>query len=212
MTEERLSSGQRAVKELTDEMLRFKRPDSPLSFVDFRVDADAAELETRLRAALPDLMLPAGASLGIDGGDYYPDINLHVGTTPLVGVQLRVYGWEFDKHRIDPNGPDKPPYKVLSFPGEKDWSRQIEIGLWYSDGRQSAAQKVSVYAGSSNPGAVPSLSRDVVAPAYAETGYEGHNQAWREHPANRDVLAFVAIARDLFGRRVQAPRRAGLGE
>jgi hypothetical protein len=141
---------------------------------------------------------------------YFPELNLFVGNSPLVGVDMRVWGWEYEKRRIDPTGPTEPPYKIVEYPGEKDWIRQIDIRLWYGDAQHSACQEVSVSTSSEREGAVPSISRDVVAPAYAETGYEGHNQRALRTTTDHQVLEFVALARDLLAQRVVTPARSGL--
>ncbi len=211
MSEERLSTGQRAVKQFTDRALALKARNNPLTFVDFAVRADAADVERRLRATeVGDLMLPDGASLSAaNGGDYYPDLNLHIGTARVRGVGIRVWGWEYDKYRIDPNGPQQPPYAILTYPGEKDWARQVDIRIWYDNGKDYACQELTLSTSSTAYGP-PSVSRDVSVPAYAETGYEGHNQVSRR-TTNRAVLQVMAIVEELFAQRVvKPPARGGI--
>jgi hypothetical protein len=160
-------------------------------------------VQARLRASsLGDLMLKDGDSLSAPpSNDYHPDLNLYVGQARLVGVGVRAWGWEHDKYRIDPNGPDKPPYDIIDYPGEKDWAHKLGIRLWYSNGRHKACQKLIAHT-SSNDSELPQVWRDVLSPAYAEMGYDGHNQVDREATSDEEVLEFVNLARELFDQRV----------
>ncbi len=209
--DEKLTRAQLAVKALTDRALAEKRT-KQLTFVDFRIAEAATSLERKVRrCAVADILLQDGDSLSApDSGGYYPDLNLHVGPATLVAVELRVWGWEYDKYRIDPNGPDKPPYDVLEFPGEKDWARQLDIRIWYSNGKEAACQELSIHTASTNNG-TPSVSRDVIAPSYAETGYEGHNQKGRSRVTQSQILELVSLATEMFEHRVKPRGVDGVG-
>lgn len=153
-----LSASQVAMKSLCDEVLALK-PEH-LHFVNFEdviSGANPSEVQERLRASsLGDLMLKDGDSLSaIRTSDYYPDLDLFVGGARLVGVGVRAFGWEDDKRRIDPNGSDKPPYDIIDYPGEKDWIHQLDIKLWYSNGKQEACQTITAYTSSKAAGCHP---------------------------------------------------------
>lgn len=187
------------IKDLCNEILALKPEQNDLTFWDIRSKADGEEVQERLRvSSLADLMLKDGDTLSLpESNEHYPDLGLYVGKVALVGVSVRAWGWDYDKHRIDPNGPEEPPYKIIYYPGEQDWTRQLDISLHYSNENQSARQTITTQTGSRNAGNLPSVSRDVYAMAYAETGYEGHNQLWRSAINASEVDNFLALAREL---------------
>ena len=187
------------IKTLCDEILALKPEKNPLTFWDIRTKADASTIQEKLReSSIGDILLKDGDTLSVPGNhEHYPDLGLYVGRSALVGVNVRAWGWEFDKHRIDPNGPNKPPYDIVFYPGEQDWTRQLDISLFYSNESQTASQRITTQTGSTSAGQLPSVSRSVSAMAYAETGYEGHNQVWRDARDASEVEEFVALARQL---------------
>lgn len=195
---------QLAVKSACDDILKLKHVKSQLSFITIPSTLDPGDIQERLRASgIGDLMLRDGDSLSAVGdGGYHEDLELYVGGSNLIAVEVRAWGWTFAKYRINPDGPQQPPYDVLTYPGEKDWSRKLDVRLWYSNAKHSAAQEIGVTA-SSLRSEVPSFERNVVALAYAETGYEGHNGAWRGASDEREVVDFLRIAQDLFAARQQ---------
>lgn len=188
------------IKTLCDEILAHMPEQYLLTFWDIHAKADGNDIQEKLRASsIGDLLLKDGDTLSAPGNhEYYPDLRLYVGKAALIGVSVRAWGWEYDKHRINPNGPDKPPYDIIYYPGEQDWTRQLDISLHYSNGNQAASQTVTTQTGSSSAGHLPSVSRDVSAMAYAETGYEGHNQAWRNAQSTSEIEDFVALAKDVI--------------
>ena len=125
---------------------------------------------------------------------------MFVGDANLIAVELRVWEWEFDKCRSDPKGPSRPPYEVLTYPGEKDWTRRLDVRLWHAGSGREAAQEVGVTTSSARA-EMPYFERNVVAPAYAETGYEGHSSVWRVASDDAEVSDFLALVRDLFAAR-----------
>lgn len=199
-----LLPSQLAVKSACDEILKLKRVKSQLSFITIPSTLDPGDIQERLRASsIGDLMLGDGDSLSVVGdGGYHRDLELYVGDSNLIAVEVRAWGWTFAKYRIDPEGPQQPPYDVLAYPGEKDWARKLDVRLWYSNAKHSAAQEIGVTARSFRS-EMPGFERNVVAPAYAETGYEGHNGAWRGARDEREVVDFLRIAQDLFAARQQ---------
>ncbi|HSH18458.1 MAG TPA: hypothetical protein VK978_03670 [Candidatus Saccharimonadales bacterium] len=83
---------------------------------------------------------------------------------------------------------------MIAYPGELDWTHQLDVKLWYSNGKNTACQTVTAFTSSTSTGELPLMSRDVSAAAYAETGYEGHNQSELRATSDEEVLEFIAIA------------------
>lgn len=191
------------MKKLCDEILALKPERIQLTYWDVAAQADPLEVQQRLReSAFGDLMLQDGDTLSAPTtSEHHPDLNLFVGQAQLWGVTVRAWSWEYDKHRINPNGPDKPPYDIIKYPGEKDWTKQLDVSLHYTNGKQTASQTVTIQTGSMHAGQLPSASRDVSASAYAETGYEGHNQTWRACKDEEEVMQFISLAKELFDTR-----------
>lgn len=187
------------LKDLADEILALKPETNPLTNIAFEIDLMPDVVDERLkRSSFSQLLLPDGASLSASPpNEYHHDLGLFVGDAELVKVWVRAWGWKEEKYRKDPNGPDKPPFDIIRFPGEEDWVRQLDISLHYQKGIDTASQTITSYDSSCKAG-LPSLSRDVYASAYAETGYEGHNQAFIDDRSEDQVLEFLAIARELF--------------
>lgn len=202
----------RQLKELADAILARKPPGSPLAFVHCSVEVDPVQLEKVIRqSSFGSLLLCRGASLSAPQSDYYPDLNLFASTQFLCAVELSAWGREYDKYRVDPKGPSVPPYRIKDYPGQKDWARQVDIRLWYSNGTEEACQVITLFGASGYRG-LPQLSRDVIAPAYAETGYEGHNQKCPARTSARQVSEFLGIATNLFlGRSLGSPGAPELG-
>lgn len=201
-----LMPSQSAVKNLCEEVLRLREPNLKITYEDVVSQADPASVLSRLRmSSLGSLMLKDGDSLSADPTDeYWPELDLIVGEARLFEVGVRAWGWEYDKARFDPNGPDRPPFDVIEYPGEKDWMHQLDIRLWYSNGRtHEASQVITTQTSSMLAGSTPGFIRKVYAAAYAEMGYEGHNDATHPDATEEEVLGFVALARELFDTRVQ---------
>ena len=201
-----LTPAQSQIKALADEILALKSPDNPLTFWNYATSLDALEVQNRLsNIRIGELLLKGGDSLSAPKPNkYWPDLGLYANNDTLKVASLRAWGWEFEKSRIDPKGPSKPPYKVINFPGEYDWARQLDLVLAYSDGRQAAVQSLTAYTATFSAGETPRLSRDVSAAAYAEQGYEGHNQKFLENVTEEDVIAFTGLCRYLFERPASA--------
>ena len=174
---EELTPARAAVKRMADNMLRYKRPGSPLTYVDFHPKANAIEIERRLKScSFGGLMLDHGDSLSMQPTDeQYPDLNLYAVPEQLKDVSLRVYGM---------GGADG------------SWLREIVIGLWYVNGDQVACQEVVIHVSSGGRGVA--LARDLLAIQYAETGYEGHEFRQRNIDEHA-TLEFLTIAAELFG-------------
>lgn len=188
------------MKNLCEEILVLKPEHIQITYWDVLVETDANALQQRMRdSRFGDLLLKDGDTLSYPTpNNYYPDLNLYVGQAAIKAVFLRAWKWEFDKYRINPEGPTKPPYDIIRYPGEKDWQHQLDICLHYSNDGSSATQKITMQTDSMSAGHLPSISRDVSAMAYAEQGYEGHNQEYRQCKDAEEASEFIAIARELF--------------
>lgn len=193
-----------AFKALSDEILQLKG-DTPLSFFHLRVTTDPAEVLERLKQSpIKDLLLQDGESFSLpEPSDDYPDLGLIAGKALLHHVSMTHSDWQEDKWRFDPEGPKEFPHKIIRYPGEFDWTRQILIGLWYDDGR--TAQELSLYDGSRNTGVMPHITKAVYATEYAEQGYEGHNRKHRRFRSQKEAMFFINLARELFDKREQTP-------
>lgn len=187
------------IKEFCDEILALRPENYRLTFWDILSEHSATAVYDRLNASsLGDLMLQPGDTLSMPGsGSYHPDLGLYVGDAALERVSVRAWGWEFDKYRRDPDGPDTSPFKVLPYPGEQDWMRRLEITLSYTNGKQLAKQIITAETDSMSAGSLPTVSREVYASAYAEQGYEGHSQVSRKAQNEDEVAYLVALAREL---------------
>jgi hypothetical protein len=195
-----LTVAQLALKALCEEILTLKPAKNQLTFWGFGSNADPLVAQQRLReSSLQDLLLKDGATLSArPASDHYQELGLFVGKANLAGVAVRAWLWEYPKRRVDPSSPKTGPYEVINYQGELDWQHQLDISLEYTAGEQTAWQVLSAHTGSLEVGELPDMSRDVVATAYREMGYEGHNQKWREAKSEGEVLAFVELARELF--------------
>lgn len=188
------------IKSLCDDVLALKPEGSPLTFWEVSGDVEPETILEKLRniRSLGRILLYEGESLSApSGGERYPDLGIFATNAILRAVSIRAWGWEDDKWRINPGGPDKPPYDVIRYPGEKDWIRQSDIVITYSDGKQSAIETISIYTGSRIAGTLPSFTRDVWAMEYAETGYEGHNKKSIKPEDEAEIEEFIDIAKSI---------------
>lgn len=182
-----MQSANLSLKALADRMLAFKR-DNGYTFVHFNpVGADPQEIVTRLRAStMADLVLPEGDSLSIpNGGDYYPDLGITAQDARVTRVSLTAMGWDWERYAQYPDSPV--------------WGRHIEVSLWYGRGRREDPLVKQVFSSQSyDRKGLPSLARDVWADAYFETGYEGHNQKYREARSAAEARFFIDLVAELF--------------
>lgn len=187
-----------AFKGLSDRML--ERKNNPrLSFAHFRVSSDPVEVLNRLQqSSLRDMLLQEGESFSMPGGnERYSVIGMVMGESPIRSVVLTHSDWQDEKWRVDPDGPNLPPFRIIYYPGEYDWGREIELSLWFGE-KQEAAQKLSVYDGSRRAGEMFDITRSVFVPEYFETGYEGHNRKSRPFKTQEEAMFFISLVDELF--------------
>jgi hypothetical protein len=185
---------QLAVKQLADEMLELRRPDVDMSIMRLNVDIPPAELESLLSSySFSDLLLKEGDSLSADPPDkYWTDLNLYIGQAKPFATEIRAWGADMDSEQ-----------KLVILGGDEPvmiWGRQLEVKVWYTNGDQTAGQAIGVQTWSYH-GDTPRFHRSVSAPAYAEMGYEGHNNKVRDAENEQEVLDFTELVRRLFEKR-----------
>ncbi|HUC79015.1 MAG TPA: hypothetical protein VMQ58_02120 [Candidatus Saccharimonadales bacterium] len=198
-----LTEAQQAIYELAERILAYKPAKAEITFWGFASAMVPEDVQTRLRnSGFGELLLKDGDSLSIeDPSGYNRDLGLFVGNVDITGVHIRAYGWEENKWRPDPNGSKESPY--VKHPGEKDWTRQLEISLYYSNATEKASQNVGVETSSREAGETPSMVRTVRAIAYFETGYEGHSRVSRDDFEEQVILEFVQLANEVFNARIE---------
>ncbi|MEI6850878.1 MAG: hypothetical protein WCK26_02845 [Candidatus Saccharibacteria bacterium] len=170
------------MKKLCDEILSQRPKDSPYTFFEIEPKINPNTVSNILKESdINDLLLKDGDTLSItDTNDYFPDINLFVGDTPIKAVSLRAWGWKLEKN---------------------NWMRQLDIGLHYSDDIQTATQLISIHTSSNRSGELPFITRSIHAAEYAETGYEGHSAVGRQVSNENEAIQFIRLAEVLFDSR-----------
>ncbi len=160
---------------LADELLKHKRENSPLTFVDIVLADDHREMLAELEAGpLGYLLAKPGKQLALKSdGEYYPKLDVRKKNGKFTGMGLRVWGWDDDKFRYTEPDRKQPPYEYKEYPGEKDKTRQLEISMSYKVGEETMTESLSVYVSSSRRDYVRASSQ-VYMHAYMEQGYEGH--------------------------------------
>lgn len=191
-------------KKICEEILVLRPEGLAITYWGFQSNLDPVAIQDRLRqSTFTGLLLADGDSLSAPNpGVHQPDINLYVGPDTLNRLSITAWLWEYNKIRIDPNGPEKPPFDIIKYPGEKDWTHQLDINLHYKDPIHTATQKISMQTGSLYSGELPSISRDVSSMSYAEQGYEGHNQVGGIVNNEEEVIMYLGLVRELFEARV----------
>lgn len=192
---------------LADELLTLKDQDSPLTFVDICVDKPAADVLNQLKSTKAGELLTADdEQLAIESnGEYYPILDMRKDQADLVGVGLRVWGWNHEKYTFIDSGENQrnPQRDILRYPaGEKLAQRQLEITFIYvgrqqsKDGSNRFNESVSLMVDEHGSAA---LSRSVWAMAYSETGYEGHKHASLNAIEESDVAVFGDLVAEMVG-------------
>ncbi len=196
------------LKDVADEILEQRTEDNRALFYETKVDVDPVELQSTLRdtnvyPVIGRLMLADGDSLSVVPPNMLqPNLNLYVDDDNLRGVSVRAWGREDDKSRFVTVGDEGPRDNFVVFEGETDWTRSLYVKLHYSDGRQRAIQQLSISTSSEKAGILPWFGRDVITPAYADMGYNGHNEKVAESSSLRETALFILTVSDLFDRRV----------
>ncbi len=155
--------------------------DSPLSSTRVRLPVEAAKLEADLRQKrIGQIMLKDGESFGIeDASGYYPYLDMHAGDVLSDAARATAWTWQFS---------------------DGSSACQLDTTLWYQKEEKSAAQEISLYVG--NTYKMPSITRSLVVPDYAETGYEGHGHVYMQVATEADVHEVLDVIEPLVNRAV----------
>jgi hypothetical protein len=190
---------------LADELLKKKPEGSPLTFVDIVLQNDRDQMLEEIQhgpfsqlLAAPDEQLAMASN-----GEYYPILDVRKENGRLIGMGLRVWGWEHDKVRYTKPENKKPPFKYKEYPGEKDQTRQLEIAMSYQVGRETVTEEISLYFGTISD---IRASSQLHMMAYAEMGYEGHGGKSMKKLSDEQVYWFL----DFIARHVgDEPKSVG---
>jgi hypothetical protein len=187
---------------LADELLKLKEPNSRLTFVDIAVEASPDTVLAKLQEiAAGEILAGADEQLAIpSNGEYYPVLDMRKQKARLVGVGLRVWGWDHDKYVFTNKKGEayKYPEHALIYPSdEKSASRQIQLGFSYRD-EESGGFSESVSLHVSSDGSA-SISSTIWASAYAETGYEGHGGSSLRNPTSHKIAVFGDLVAEIVG-------------
>lgn len=183
--EARFLESQGRLMALADRLFARKPVDNPLHEYMVSLAGHPAEVRQRLAAtALGTMLLPEGASLGLeDGGDYYPDIHMHIGTAALRRVGLVVSKFTYPRH-------EKQGEEYVQTGTEALYDLTVRFA--YYQGDEYAAEEVGMETATSRPGVTPFMYGNVWALAYAETGYEGHNMR-QYKPSEAEALGALSV-------------------
>lgn len=199
---------QEFLKDVADEILEQRGEGSPALYYETRVDADPVEVQTRLRATdifptLGQIMLADGDSLSaVPPNGRQGDLDLYVADDNLKGVSVRAWGREDEKARFVTIGDQGPRENFVVFKDETDWARSLFVKLHYDNGQQRAIQELTIETRSEYAGVLPWFGRDVVAPAYAEQAYNGHNQKVIQSSSVPEAAFFILTVSTLFDRQI----------
>ena len=195
-----LSEVQLSCLALSDELLALKG-DSPFTFVDMYVDTPAEEVLSRIKKLRPDLLADDDEQLAMPSdGEYHPILDAKKTDARLVGVGLRVWGWDDEKY-VFTNGSNESydmSRHFLMYPSdEKTHRRQLEISFSYSHSSAgNIVESVSLALGS---GGETSIYSQLYMSAYAETGYEGHGGRSSQNVSDGDMAAFGDLVAEIVG-------------
>ncbi len=196
-----LLPSQMRIKSLADEMLVFKPSELAASaFFDLQ-GVNPKKILDRIRGtSLANMLLGEDNPLSDDGAlEYNSRIGLFANDENLTRVRLMAHGWEYDKRRPDPKGPQQIPFDVLEFPGEKDWGRSVTVSFIYGTKKRYAVQSISSTAGSQEFGELPSFSRKAYSPDFQEEmGISGHSDITRSFENEEEANFYYDLVEELF--------------
>lgn len=187
---------------LANTLLALKETDSPLSFIDIEVATQPEVVLLKLGSiAAGSLLARDDEQLAItSNGDYYPVLDLRKRSAKLVGVSLRAWGWDDQKYIFTNKDGEEYLYPddVLFYPSdEKNSTRQLELSFSYQDTKSGGfSESVSLFLTSSGS---TTMSSQIFANAYAETGYEGHNGSSLDDLVDDDSAAFGDLIAEIVG-------------
>lgn len=189
---------------LADELLKHKDPESPLTYEDFIVSTPATEvLESLKKLRAGELLAADDEQLAVlSGGEYYPVLDIKKQNSRLLDVTIRVSGWSDVKYLFTnkPGEQRQYPQDYLRYPSnEKSHWYELDLIFSYEYPDSDSGyfnETVSLYIGQRGD---LSLSSDIWAATYAETGYEGHGGKSLDGRSDEDVAAFADLIAKLVG-------------
>lgn len=182
-----------------DVLLEHKRPDSPLSYVDFVVPKPVGKVYDQIQSTRFGALLAADdAQLAIPSdGSYYPILDIRKSQGVLKSVSVRVFGWNDEKYRrVEMT--DSRRAEVASYDGEIDKTREIDLTFSYIIDDQQVVESLSLHSSTATRDYV-SGSSNIWASVYAETGYEGHAGDSFDDMTDADVEAFLSVVAEVLG-------------
>lgn len=203
----RLSDTEASCIALADELLKLKGKESPMTFVDICIDEPAANVLNKLKSINAGELLTADdEQLAIESnGEYYPILDIRKDRADLIGVGLRVWGWDHEKYICTDSTEETRDFKkdLLVYPSdEKMAQRQLEITFMYydhqapKDGSSCFNESISLTVSEHGE---PSLTRSISSMVYAETGYEGHKHQSLKSIEEADIAAFGDLVAEIVG-------------
>lgn len=200
--ESKLSEVAASCMALADELLTLKDPDSHLTFVDIAVEAKPQDIMRRLETMTAGTILAdADEQLAIpSNGEHYPILDIRKRNASLVGVGLRIWGWDDRKYAFTNAEGEKydPTLHYLQYPSdEKSSIRELELLFGYSGESESGfTESINLYI---SPDGSATFNRRIWSIAYAETGYEGHARVHLKEPTDEDMAAFGDLVAEIVG-------------
>ncbi len=192
---------------LANELLALKKPESSFTFVDIAVEDNPDSVLAKLQD-----MPAAGVLSGEDeqlaiesDGEYYPVLDIRKHDAELVGVGVRVWGW--DDHKTVFTNEEGEQYKypehALVYPSDEQSStRRLELSFGYYDKTAgSFSESVSLYL---RDNGTATISSNVSAAAYAETGYEGHKGESLNEVSEEAIAEFGDLIAEIVGDKPQS--------
>ncbi len=184
---------------VVDELLQL-RDVTTWSCVSVATDMPAQELLQRVK------QLPVGQILADDSrqlaldSDYYPKLDITKAASQLQAARVTAWGWDYEKY-VFTNAPGEQyqyPQHVLVYPSdEKRVVRQLDIAFDYTAASGAHwTETVKMQIGTMGE---MSLSTNIAAAAYCETGYDGHDGAELQQVSQPDIVAFTDLVAEAVG-------------
>lgn len=190
---------------LANELLTLN--DSQFTFVDVAVEASPETVLNKLKAiSVRSILSGDDEQLALaSDGKYYPILDIRKQNAKLAGVGLRVWGWDDQKYVFTNKEDDQYEYPrhALVYPSdEKNSTRQLELSFSYHTKESTSfTESISLYL---TAGGSATISNNVWAMAYAETGYEGHGGSSLQNLTDEDIAAFGDLIAEIVGHKPES--------
>lgn len=187
---------------LADVLLTLKEPGSQFTFVNVAVELSPETVLDKLKAiSVGSILSDDDEQLAIaSDGEYYPKLDMRKQGVKLSGVGLRIWGWDDIKYVFTNKEGElyEYPRHALVYPSdEKSSTRQLELSFSYRNKESTSfTESISLYL---TAGGSTTISSNVWAMAYAETGYEGHGGSSLQNLTDEDIAAFGDLVAQIVG-------------